>query len=34
MEDIGLLGLAVGFVFAWIVGYIAHKKHWKIGNIF
>jgi len=34
MENIGLLALAVGFVAAWIVGYTAHKRHWKIGDIF
>ncbi len=34
MENIGLASLAIGFVLAWVVGYIAHKKHWKIGNIF
>jgi|GEM_PF-1432939 hypothetical protein len=34
MENIGLLLLAIGFVAAWIIGYIANKNHWKIGNIF
>lgn len=26
METIGLLALAVGFVVAWIIGYMAQKK--------
>jgi hypothetical protein len=34
MENIGLLALAVGFVVAWIIGYMAQKKHWKIADFF
>ena len=34
MENIGLFMLAIGFVVAWIIGSIAYKKHWKIGDIF
>lgn len=34
MENLGLIVLAIGFVLAWIVGTIANKKHWKIGDIF
>jgi len=34
MENLGLFMLAIGFVVAWVVGSIAHKKHWKIGDIF
>jgi len=34
MENLGLFALAIGFVIAWIIGTIANKKQWKIGNIF
>lgn len=34
MGNIGLLGLAIGFVVAWVIGYLAHKNSWKIGKIF
>ena len=34
MEDITLSLFAIGFVAAWIIGYIAHKKHWKIADFF
>lgn len=34
MENLGLLALAIGFVAAWIIGYMAHKNHWKIADFF
>ena len=34
MENLGLFTLAIGFVLAWIIGTVANKKHWKIGDIF
>jgi len=34
MENIGLLTLAIGFIAAWVIGYLAQKNHWKIGSIF
>ncbi len=34
MNNIAPLIIPVGFVFAGVIAYIAHKKNWKIADFF
>jgi hypothetical protein len=34
MSELLLLIIPIGFAFAWVFGIIAHKKNWKIADIF